>query len=802
MITFTRLNSYDQMRTINLFFVFSLLLLTSFTASSQTAIIRGKVSESVKGEPVLYTTVFLRGTKFGVQTDIEGFYSITQVPPGSYVIVIKSLSFDSVAVPVTVKANEILLKNLVVKKRTLTLIGVTIDADITEKTEKPNVSVISITPKDIKLVPAIGEADIAQYMQNLPGIISTGDAGGQLYIRGGAPVQNEVLLDGMLIYNPFHSIGLFSVFDNDIIKNTDIYTGGFNAQYGGRVSAVMDITTKDGNKKNLSGRVSASTFGGKVLLEGPLKKQKDENSGSITFLASAKSSYLQQSSKVLYPYAGNNGNDLVTGNPYPKGLPFTYTDLYGKISFNAGNGSKLNLFGFDFNDNVQDYKGLHSLGWSSYGFGGNFVVVPPSSQTIITGHFANSSYSIQSQPSVYDSTQKSSINGFNFGLAFAYYYGKNQLDYGLDLIGNTTDFNFHNQVGHLIQQTDHSTEFSGFIKYRILWFNEKFVFEPGFRYQYYASLHAASPEPRVGMKLNVTKKFRLKGSAGLYSQNLVSAVPEKDVVNLFYGFLISPSDIPATYVDEKGNSHDISNGLQKAWHTIFGFEYDVVKNLSFNVEGYLKNFTQLTNLNRDKLFDDDAAHAAYPDAQKKDFIIETGKAYGIDFEAKYKYKHLYFWAVYDLGYVTRWDGTETYRPHFDRRHNINLVASYSFGKNDDRTWELDARLNVGSGFPFTPTQGNYPNQTFSNGINANYTSAQSNLGTLFGPYNSGQMPTYMRLDINIKKTIEISERSMLEISAGATNITNRENVFYVDRLTGARVNQLPIIPTVGLGWTF
>ncbi|MFI5150564.1 MAG: carboxypeptidase-like regulatory domain-containing protein [Bacteroidia bacterium] len=657
------------MRLTKLAFVFIFSALCSISGISQNATIRGKVTESSKGEPVMYTTIFLKGTKFGIQTNTDGFYTLSQVPPGTYLLVIKSMEFDSVGITITLKANDIIQKNIIVKKRAVELTGVIIDAGITEHKEHPDVSVTSVTPVEIKMVPAIGEPDIAQYMQNIPGVVTTGDAGGQLYIRGGAPVQNEVLLDGMLIYNPFHSIGLFSVFDNDVIKNADIYTGGFNAQYGGRLSAVMDITTKDGNKKRMSGKVSASTFGGKVMLEGPLKKLKedDENSGSTSYIASVKSSYLQQTSPVLYSYA--NGKE---------GLPFDYTDLYGKVSFNAGNGSKLNIFGFDFTDGVHHYHGLDSLRWKAHGFGGNFIVVPQNSQTIVTGHFAYSNYQIGMRASAFDSAQTSSINGFNFGLGFANYYGKNQLDYGVELIGNSTDFHFHNQVGHLIDEKDHTTEISAFIKYRMLLLKEKLVIEPGFRYQYYATLNTGSPEPRIGMKYNVTSKFRLKASGGIYSQNLVSSVPEKDVVNLFYGFLSGPSDIPKTFVDQQGNVHDITKNLQQAWHAIFGFEYDVIKNLNLNVEAYLKDFTQLTNLNRDKLFEDDAAHANYPDAVKKDFIIETGKAYGIDFEAKYRYKRMYFWAVYSLGYVDRWDGMETYRPHFDRRHSINLVASYKF----------------------------------------------------------------------------------------------------------------------------
>jgi len=109
---------------------------------------------------------------------------------------------------------------------------------------------VKITPKDIGQIPSIGgQPDLAQYLQVMPGVVFTGDQGGELYIRGGSPIQNKVLLDGVTIYKAFHSIGLFSVFETDIIRNADIYTGGFGAEYGGRISSVMDITTRDGNSR-------------------------------------------------------------------------------------------------------------------------------------------------------------------------------------------------------------------------------------------------------------------------------------------------------------------------------------------------------------------------------------------------------------------------------------------------------------------------------------------------------------------------------------------------------------------------
>src|SRR5690606_13824086 len=129
--------------------------------------------------------------------------------------------------------------------------------------------------RDIIAVPMVGGTkDLITYITAaVPGAITTGDQGGQVYIRGGSPIQNKVLLDGMVVYNPFHSIGFFSVFDTDILQSADIYTGGFNAEYGGRVSSVMDIKTRNGNINEFHGKVDVNPFSSKLLLEGPVWNQ-------------------------------------------------------------------------------------------------------------------------------------------------------------------------------------------------------------------------------------------------------------------------------------------------------------------------------------------------------------------------------------------------------------------------------------------------------------------------------------------------------------------------------------------------
>ncbi|MCB0397928.1 MAG: hypothetical protein KDD36_14850, partial [Flavobacteriales bacterium] len=559
----------------------------------------------------------------------------------------------------------------------------------------------------------------------------------------------------------------------------DVYTGGFSAQYGGRISSIMDITTRDGNKSRYAGKLSAGTFNAKALLEGPISKGKGDNAGSSSFILSMKNSYLDQSSKNLYTY-------IDTG-----GLPYTFTDLYGKVSFNAGNGSKLNLFGFRFQDNV-NYQFVSDLQWNASGFGSNFILIPSASPTLINGNFSYSNYGITLQEAD-GKPRRSDINGFNFGLDFTYYPGKDEIKYGIEVLGFKTDFEFHNSVGRKISQVQNTTELAGFFKYKMS--KGKVLLEPSFRAHYYASLSNFSPEPRLGGKFLATDKLRFKFAGGFYSQNLISATSDRDVVNLFYGFLSGPDNLQDEFDGKK-----LTHKLQKARHAILGFEYDLHENLDVNVEGYVKDFTQLTNLNRNKVFDDDADNFDRPDALKKDFIIESGKAYGVDILFKYDHKRTYVWAVYSLGRVTRYDGEKTYSTHFDRRHNVNFVVAYTFGKQQN--WEVNGRWNLGSGFPFTQTAGFFPKLDFQDGINTNYTTQNGDLGILYGGLNGGRLPYYHRLDVTLKRTFLISEHSRIEALLGITNVYNRENIFYFDRVRYERVNQLPIMPSFGLNMSF
>ena len=765
---------------MNRFVLFIILTFSSIELIAQTGTVRGFVYEETSGEPAMFSNIVLEGTKIGGVTDANGFFNLSKVPAGQYKLVVTYIGFESKEEMVEIKADKILDKKYYLSESSIQLNTVQLSAERQEAKTSVSTSVIKLTSKSLKKLPSIGgDPDIAQYLQVLPGVVFTGDQGGQLYIRGGAPIHNVVLLDGMILYNAFHSIGLFSVFDTDVIKTADVYTGGFNAEYGGRISSVVDIKTRDGNKKRLAGKVSASTFGSKLLLEGPLFKQK-ENGSSSSFILSSKTSYLDRTSKSLYSYISDEG------------LPYSFLDIYGKASFTGSNGSKFNMFGFNYGDDVL-YSSLVNYSWNSYGFGSNFILIPSGSSMLVEGNFAFSNYDTE-QTNVGAKPKLSSINGFNSGLDFTYFLeGESQIKYGIEVLGFGNTLNFYTPSNILVDHNDNTTEFAGYVKYKHV--GTRLLLEPSVRYHSYTSLGESSFEPRLGLKYNLTENLRFKSAGGVFSQNLIAVNTGREVVNLFQGFISSTTNLP-----DELNGEDRTSFLQRAKHAIVGLEYDINDKWTVNIEAYVKDFNQLINLNRNKLYEDDENNFDIDDELKKDFIVETGLAKGLDFLFKYNDQRTSLWMVYSLGKVTRTDAFGTYLPHYNRTHNLNFVGSYVFGK--DKSWTFDARWNFGSGFPFTMTQGYYENLTFDQGIATDVTQSNDDLGILYADINTGQMPSYHRLDASLKKQIKFSKNSFLEVIFSITNIYDRANIFYYDQLTDSRIDQLPIMPSVGANWQF
>ena len=757
------------MKSIPLYIFFCIFSLPIF--AQNTGGLRGFVTNSKSRESIILATVTIKGTKLGANTDVNGFFNITNIATGNYTIMIRSVGFDTLFKDVIIEDDKITTVSLSMIERSKLMKSIDISAKRQLGRTKVSVSSVNISPKEIAKLPSIGgESDVAQYIQVVPGVISSGDQGGQVYIRGGTPVMTKFLLDGMTVYNPFHSIGFFSTYETEIIKNVDIYTGGFNAKYGNRVSAVVDVSTRDGNKNNFAGKISMSPWASKIVVEGPLMKPKDEGSGlGVSYIMSGKYSYLDQSSKVFYPKIQAQ-------------LPYSFMDFYGKVNISTRTGMKLNLFGFNFTDQAKFFD-IANFNWRNSGAGFNATIVPEKSNLVITMKGSYTSYSIDLIESS-SIKRNSHVDGFDFGIDMATYMKHGDFKYGFDFSGLSTAFQFTNRFGITNPSQDqNTTEFSA---YSILnYVFGKFVMEPSLRLQYYGSISTFSVEPRIGIKYNATEFLRFKFASGLYTQNLISSKSDRDIVNLFNGFIAGtdeslklPDNTPA------------SSNIQSAIHFITGVEIYPAKNWTVNIEPYYILYPQIININRSKFYIKDP-----------NYMIESGISKGIDFSLKYDNKRINLWGSYSLSSTTRNDGTIVYPTFYDRRHNLNLLGSVTLGKNFD--WEFSARWNFGSGFPFTKTQAFYEEQYNPADINNPYTNQNGTVGVIYDKeLNGGRLPYFHRLDFSGKKIFNLSEKSKVEISVSLINVYDRRNIFYFDRIKYNRVDQLPFIPSIGVSAIF
>lgn len=770
-------------------------LLLCFQSFAQNSQIRGVVIDAA-GEPLPGAAVYVPAAKTGAYANDQGIFSVSKLESGkTYEVISFFVGYDTLKTEVKISKNvKIVTVKLILTERPIFTNEVQITGEKNGEIERTKVDIgkVTVDIKDINLIPSIGAPDLMQYLQVLPGIVSTGDQGGQLYIRGGTAIQNMTLFDGMILYSPFHSIGLFSVFDPEIIRSADVYSAAFPAQYGGRISSVIDVKTRNGNFKNLSATVNANPFSSSLLLEGPIGKNKGEG-GGVSYILSARNNYIDQTGQALYPYI-NDG----------EGLPYNFRDVYGKLTASDGI-NFVNVFGFRHEDNVL-LEFPANISWTASGGGANFMTLPQGAGAIIRGNFAFSNYrsSLRSESETFPRT--SGISGFNGGLDFSYIVNSvDEIKTGFTFLGFQTDYTFTNSFGFITDAAANNTEAAFFFNYKKVirapgsgWSDNEepwdlMVFEPGVRLHYFNDQSHVAFEPRLRWKLNLPK-VSLSFATGLYTQNLLAAQSDRDVVNLFQGFLSAP--------DQLANRNKNHN-LQTAFHMLAGLELELAPKVTTSIELWRKNFTQLTNINRDKIFPEDP-----------NFITETGEAYGADFLIRYQGPKVYLYGTYGISRVLRNDGTRIYPPVFDRRHTVNLVGSLRlkpFGfvgegaarqapKFKEHGWEFSARWTLGSGFPFTQTQGFFEKLTFrDDGALTDVSTQNGDLGIILADeLNGGRLPYYHRLDLSAKRRWLVGNKFMIEAAFNLINTYDRDNIFYFDRVRFAPVYQLPVLPSLGL----
>ncbi len=731
---------------------------------AQSGTLRGHIVDKENGQPIPYASIEVVSINESTLSDGEGFFNLV-IEAGNYEVLFKYLGFKNEVEQISVQAGVVEYVKIALSPTAFELTTIEVSARKAIRQTETNLASARIDRNQILKLPSFTiQGDIAQYLSILPGVVSSGEQGGQIFISGGSTHQNLTFIDGITIIQPFHSLSGFSIIPTEMIQDVSVHGAAFDATYGGRVSSVMDIHLRRSLPVDWEGSASIDPFVGQVFLQGPIWTSTSNKDLGVGISIGAKKSLIDKAAKTLYQYIDG-------------GVPFGFEDVTAKIVAQTSNGNSLSVTGLFATDAI-DLSEDERYHWSVNGIGLNFRLLPPTSSLVISGQVGYSTF--ESNLNTMD-PRSSKYAHFRGMLQMDYYGTNSQLTYGFQLEGAQTDFTFLNFANITFNQQDNTSDISGFIKYKSI--IKKLILEGGARLIYYASLGNLSLEPRLGMKYPISDLFRLKAGGGLYSQNFVLAKKDEDVVNFFNAFISSPDGQLS-----KLDGTIANNNLQKSLHGLLGIEIDIADRWSLDIEVYRKYFTQLIELNRNKINIGD-----------RDFTIEEGQSHGANISIEFQHKHFMVNGSYSWLKASRKNNVQTYPAPFDRRNQANIYINYSVKNN----WNISARWSIGSGFPFTRTQGFYDRILFEDGIAEDLVTSNGDLGIIYEDLlNQGRLPYFHRLDFSANRVWEIREIATFELGVSLINIYDRANIFYFDRIQYNRVDQFPFIPSLGLKITF
>lgn len=731
------------------------LISCNMTLGQRAGILRGIVTDATNGEVLPYCNVIIEGTNKGASTNRDGIFVIPAIQSNkTYSLKISYVGYLSKTMSVRIYPRKVTHVDIELEPNSFELQTVEKIGNKVVESNATDVGLTRIAIKDLEGLPKGVETDIFRSLQYLPGVKSTGDVSAKYFVRGGTNNQNLILLDGVTLYNPFHAMGLFSAIDPEIINNVEFYKGGFTSEYGGRLSSVLRVETKDGNKNNFSSRGSLSYLAGKLMVEGPFPF------GS--FFISGRKSY---SSAILKKFL----ND--------KNVPSDFYDLNFKLKMKYDEfleNATFTIHGFFSEDHItQSDPTMENYNWGTKFISAKWQQIGTDVPLFYEVGFSASSFNGVQDPK--QSTlreKKNELTDFSFNADFTYVYGnKNELGIGLHIKEVHTSLKLQTFDQGTAEINEKGTNFTAYAKYKVL-SHENFGADIGLRANLTRLAKGTAGnyilEPRLSVTGRLSPFFAIKAALGIYNQELTTISDENELVGIFEPWVITPEYLePAQSV-----------------HYILGFDFDLTDNFSFELEPYYKDINNIAIVNNRKVFMAD-----------KDLIPANGYAYGVDFSARLKAGDMNLMTSYSYGYVRQKierDFEKEYFPAYDARHSFNCSVEYNLGKG----WKSSVIWVYHSGHPYTKIYGFYdkfyPNKELISKIYEGYLPY-----SILGEKNTHRLPHYHRLDITLSKKFIIGPLQCT-FDASIINAYDRENIFYYRRDTAERVNMLPILPTMSL----
>lgn len=735
---------------LNLFLLF--IVLFNFAYSQTTnGVLRGIVRDAETGEVLPYCNAFIKTLNKGAATDSRGYFIITNIPPkDNYQVTISYMGYQSQNVSFVILSNKTTDIDVKLKQNPLELSVVEKVANRVQESNATDIGLQKITIKQLEALPKGVETDVLRALQYIPGVRSRGDISAKYYVRGSSANQNLLKLNGATLYNPYHALGIFSVIDPEVINSVEFFKGGFTAEHGGRLSSVLNIITKDGNRNNYSGQVSASMLTGKLLAEGPIMNGSFMITGRKTI-----------SNKIMDKFLNDNS------------IPIDFYDLTAKLNFENAFGtekSKLVLHSFlsrddlKYNDNSkEDYywkNGILGMRWFQLGD------VPLYFDIGIT----YISFEGEIIPNLSNVRQKyNEIKDFTIDANYSYVYNsKNELSIGLEIKDIETTIKVENSQGIKTDLTQSGMSMSLFGKFKFLEFDNIGI-DFGTRFNLVRLVkrenNISAFEPRINATYQVSPLLKLKASYGIYQQDMTTMENENEILTVFEPWFLIPDYLKTSY------SNQLAGGIT----------FNLNENFEISLEAYYKTMKNLPIANFAKKF-----------ADEKDFVSGSGESYGSEIQIIYQLGESKLSLSYAHAYAYKELNGWVYYPGYDARNTFNSSLDYNFGKG----WSANLTWVYSSGTPFTKIQSLYPKMDFSD-IYLRDLYQQFKMITILDDINLGRLPDYHRLDLNVTKAFNYGFISG-EINFSVLNLYDRKNIFYFERTSGKRVNMLPVLPSVGL----
>ena len=738
-----------------IFILLSFFFLGIFSGASlaqEKGTLRGVVVDSTNGEALPFGNVVIQELKTGAPTNSNGYFLIPSIPAKkTYTIIISFVGYSTKTEKVYISPNKITDIKIGLVPTNIMMQPVEKVGERTIEKNATDLGLQRISMRSVEMQPKGVESDIFRSLQYIPGVQSTGDVSARYYVRGSPSHENFVLLNGVTIYNPFHAFGIFSVIDPDMINSVEFYKGGFPAEYGGRLSSVLNIITKDGNKNRFSAKASSSFITGKALVEGPIPY------GS--FIVTGRKSY---STEILRKFLNNQD------------APIDFYDASFKLNYSNPNfikGSKFIVDGFSSGDKLISGNPLvEDLKWSNNILGMRWFQVTDSPIFFDLG-LSMSNFDGEVIPKLSSAKPKTNnVSDLTFNMNFTYIYdSKDELHVGLDVKDLDTKLLLQNSLGATSDIGSHGTNIDVFAYYKFLRYSN-FGANVGTRVELIGLSQAPGSSfllsPRVSFTYNLSPFITLKAAWGIYNQQITTLSDENEVISLFEPWIITPSYLkPST-----------------ATHYTTGAKIDFTDFLSLDVQTYYKVMQNIPTLNDQKILD-----------SEPDLVSASGVSYGWEFQLKYEKDPLNITASYSLSWAYKDVNGWVYYPRYDVRNSFNIMLDYNFGGG----WQASAVWIFNSGLPFTQNMGYY-NKFYFDDFYSNWQIYEG-----YSPYailsdkNLGRLPDYHRLDLSLSKHFEISPLKF-SVDISVLNVYNRKNIFYFKRDTGERVNMLPFLPTATL----